>query len=369
LAAATLAACTEQSATAPVSVRAIAAAAGTVGAVYTSTNDASANAVVAFHRGADGALTPVGSFATGGAGIGGTADPLQSQFALTLSRDRQFLFVVNAGTNDVSAFRVDNGGLTLVDRVPSGGVRPVSVAAGNGTLYALNLMSNTVVGFAVGTDGRLTPIAGAAKALSAGASGAAAVRLSPDGHLLAVTERLSRTIDTYVVAPDGSLSGPITTASSGVTPFGFDFTPRGQLVVSEAGSGSASSYAADASGSLTPVSAAVPTLQRAPCWLIVDNAGRFAYTANAGSATISAFAVGANGALALLGATGVAGDLGAGAQPLDLDLSRDGRFLYVFENGKGAIGGFAVNGNGSLTALADTPGLPVRGGYMGLAAY
>ena len=65
----------------------------------------------------------------------------------------------------------------------------------------------------------------------------------------------------------------------------------------------------------------------------------------------------------------MSGDLGAGAQPLDLDMSRSGNFLYVMKNGTGTIGGFAVAGDGSLTALADTPGLAARAGYMGLAAY
>jgi hypothetical protein len=39
------------------------------------------------------------------------------------------------------------------------------------------------------------------------------------------------------------------------------------------------------------------------------------------------------------------------------------------KNGTGTIGAFSVNGDGSLTPLPDTPGLAVRAGYMGLAAY
>ena len=52
-----------------------------------------------------------------------------------------------------------------------------------------------------------------------------------------------------------------------------------------------------------------------------------------------------------------------------LDMSRNGKFLYVFKNGTGTVGAFAVANDGSLTPMADTPGLAVRGGYMGLAAY
>ncbi len=37
--------------------------------IYTSTNDATGNAVVAFARDADGNLAKIGAFATGGTGI------------------------------------------------------------------------------------------------------------------------------------------------------------------------------------------------------------------------------------------------------------------------------------------------------------
>ena len=113
----------------------------------------------------------------------------------------------------------------------------------------------------------------------------------------------------------------------------------------------------------------MPTLQGAPCWLIVDNSGRFAYTANAATSSITGFAVDARGTLTRLAGNGVTADLGAGAQPLDLDMSRDGRFLYVLENGTGSIAGFAQNGDGSLRPLGTTGGLAARSGFMGLAAY
>jgi 6-phosphogluconolactonase (cycloisomerase 2 family) len=195
------------------------------------------------------------------------------------------------------------------------------------------------------------------------------VRVSPNGQVLVVSERVSNRLEAFAIGNGGALGNPVITPAAGNVAFGFDFTARGQVIVSEAGSGSASSYNMNADGSLSIASAAAATLQRAPCWLIVNNSGRFAYTANAGSATITGFEIAANGALTLLAETGVSGDLGAGAQPLDLDMSKNGNFLYVFKNGTGTIGAFAVAGDGSLTPLPDTPGLAVRGGYMGLAAY
>jgi 6-phosphogluconolactonase len=367
-----LAACSEVQPTAPTALPIapnLAKAEQSVGGVFVSTNGIDGNAVVAFARAANGSLTYTGTFATGGLGIGGVADPLFSQFALALSDNEKLLVVANAGSGDVSSFAVKGGTLTLVDRASSSGERPVSIAVSKGYVYVLNQVSNTIGVLAIGNDGSLTPQPARTKALAAGANGAAEVRVSPNGKVLVVSERVSNRLATFAIGNDGTLGDPVVTPSAGTAAFGFDFTQRGQVVVSEAGSASASSYNINGDGSLGVVSAATATLQRATCWLIVNNSGRFAYAANAGTATITGFAIAANGALSLLNATGVSGDLGAGAQPLDLDMSKNGNFLYVLKNGTGTVGAFAVAGDGSLTPLPDTPGLAARAGYMGLAAY
>jgi 6-phosphogluconolactonase (cycloisomerase 2 family) len=367
-----LAACSDVQPTAPIATSvapSFSQADQSVGGVFVSTNGLTSNAVVAYARAANGTLSYTGTFATGGNGVGGASDPLQSQFALALSDDAKLLVVVNAGSNDVSSFAVDGGNLTLVDRAASGGVRPVSVSISQGIVYVLNNVSNTVGVLAIGNDGDLTALPGKTKALAAGAAGAAQVRVSPNGQVLVVSERVSNRLETFAVGKDGTLSDPVITPSAGTTPFGFDFTTRGQPIVSEAGSSSVSSYDVNADLTLSAVSVAAPALQRAVCWLIVDKSGRFAYTANAASATITGFSIAASGELTRLTDSGVSGDVGAGGQPFDLDISRNGKFLYVFKNGTGTVGAFAVENDGSLTPMADTPGLAVRAGYMGLAAY
>ena len=340
------------------------------GAVFVSTNSVIGNGVVAFARSSDGSLRYVDSYATGGLGIGGTADPLFSQFVLALDDEAQHLYVANAGSNDVTAFRVDGARLARIGTFASQGTRPVSVAVGERSVYVLNAGSNTIAGFRVGADGTLSPIPGSPWALGDGADGGAALRLTNGGRVLVVTERVSNTLETFSVGHDGALERRGSIASSGGGPFGFDVTPRGQAIVSEAGAGAASSYAIGRDGALQLVSGSVSTAgQAATCWLIVDRAGHFAYTANAGSGTITGYAIAANGTLTRLDESGITGDLGAGSQPLDLDLSRDSRFLYVLKNGTGTVGAFRVGSDGSLTTLADTPGLLASSGFMGVAAY
>jgi 6-phosphogluconolactonase (cycloisomerase 2 family) len=187
--------------------------------------------------------------------------------------------------------------------------------------------------------------------------------------MLAVTERASGTIDTYLVQGDGALSQAIANRSNGDAPFGFDFNNAGGLIVSEAAPGTASGYALRTNGTLELRTGSAATFQRAPCWLVVTPDGSFAYTANAGSATLTGFAVTTSGQLSLLVPSGISADLGTGATPLDLDVSADGRFVYVLKAGTGTIGALARAANGALTTLADTPAQAARSGQQGLAAY
>jgi 6-phosphogluconolactonase len=85
------------------------------------------------------------------------------QGALALSAGNRWLFVVNAGSNEVSVFRVEPSGLILVDRQPSGGSRPVSLTVDRNLLYVLNAGravggTDTITALLVGPDGTLAPL-------------------------------------------------------------------------------------------------------------------------------------------------------------------------------------------------------------------
>src|ERR1051326_7919942 len=102
------------------------------GAVYVLTNQVE-NAVAVFTRTAFGTLTSAGEFPTGGTGdpvpqgTDPATDPLASQGALILDQGHQFLYAVNAGSNQISVLQITPSGLDLVDVVDSVGVRPISL--------------------------------------------------------------------------------------------------------------------------------------------------------------------------------------------------------------------------------------------------
>jgi 6-phosphogluconolactonase (cycloisomerase 2 family) len=310
---------------------------GAPGIVLTETNAAEGNELVTFTRAADGSLTAAGVFETGGSGSG---DALGSQGAIVRSGD--WVLAVNAGSNDVSTFAMGTRGLSFAARSASGGTRPVSIAAHDRIVYVLNAGATpNISGFWIGDDGALKPIAHSAQPLSGGAVGPAEIAFSPDGDTLVVTEKATSRIDTYFVDRSGRAHAPVVHASNGATPFGFDFTPAGELVVSEASTSSASAYRVAREVRLESVAGSVPNGQKAACWLVVDRRGEYAFTANAGSGNISAYRIGPSGTLRLEG-SGVAGVTGSGSHPVDMAFGADGRYLYVLETGTGQVGAFDV---------------------------
>lgn len=338
---------------------------GPDGAVYTQTNAAAGNGILAFDRGADGALAPAGSYATGGLGTGAG---LGSQGAVVLDDD--LLLAVNAGSDQVSVFRVGKGGLRLTDVEPSGGDQPISVTVHDGLVYVLNAGgTGNVTGFRLSHRGNLRPLAALTRPLSTDASGPAQVEFSPDGGDVAVTEKAANVIDTFPVRHDGRLGQVVVTPSVGQTPFGFAFDRRGRLFVSEAfggavGASALSSYAPFRGGPLDVVSASAPTHQTAACWVAVTRNGRYVYTGNTGSNSITGYAITLSGALAPLNADGVTATTGSATT--DLALSRASRYLYAHNMSDGSLSGFRVRHDGSLTPAGTTPGLPASA--VGLAA-
>lgn len=243
-------------------------------------------------------------------------------------------------------------------------------------IYVLNFgnpvgaVAANITGFRL-VNGTLTPIGGSTQPLSAANPNPAQVGFNPAGNVLVVTERATNMISTYTVdVTTGVASAPNSQASAGNTTFGFDFTPNGILVVSEANGGpgnpngsTTSSYTLSATGVLTTISGAVANNQTASCWVAINPSGTFAYTTNTASNTISAYAIAANGALTLQNA-GNSGATGAG--PIDLDISSDGAFLYTVNRDDDSLSIHRINADGTLTAQAGVAGQPA--GSVGIIA-
>jgi 6-phosphogluconolactonase len=347
------------------------------GAVYVMTNQ-TVNSIMAFSRdNKTGALSLVDTELTGGAGNpvpippDPPTDPLASQGSLVLDEGNEYLYAVNAGSNEISVLEVSRNELNFVQKISSGGTRPISIALYDGLLYVLNEGGTpNITGFYVDEDGTLTPIPDSTQPLIGGTmADPAQVGFNEDGTLLVVTEKMGNRLDTYEVSKDGVAGPPSANPSSGMTPFGFAFSGGGTLVVSEAfggapGAGAASSYTADSDGDLSVVSGSVPNGQTASCWVVITNGGRYAFISNTLSGTISSYRVDAAGTLHLL--QGVAANTGAGSSPIDMALSVNSKYLYILENGSHTVSAYSIDNRGGLSFVGEFGTLPM--GSQGIAA-
>lgn len=341
-------------------------AAGTpaLGAVYTASNATAGNSIVVFDRLADGRLVSGGSVDTGGRGAG---TGLGNQGGVRLTPDERWLLAVNAGSDDVSVLAVGESSLTLTDVVSSGGSQPISVTANRDLVYVVNAGSDSIAGFRLDSRGHLASLAGSVQSLGGSGTGPAEITFSPDGNFLVVTEKNTNKIAVFPVDHDGVAGAPLLQDSSGVTPFGFAFGKRGQLVVSEASGGAAgasttSSYRLGSDGILTTITASAADQQSSACWSAISPDGRFAYIANTGSGTVSGYRIDFDGHIALLDADGVTGI--TGGKPSDVVFTQNGQFLYDLVGGTNTLAGFRVQADGSLEAL---PLVDVPAGANGLA--
>ncbi len=354
-----------------------------VGAVYAMTNGNGQvpgtnvqgdNTIIAYGRSADGSLTPIGPFATNGFGgdfDGGEGlDPLISAYALTKTPDNSTLLAVNAGSNTITSFNInDDFSLSQAgEPQPTGAVGPNSIAfvereqeGIRGLVYVSNITrqeflalgepghQGTVTGFWLLEDGTLSPIAGSTRDLPIRPS---AVQLSEDGNWLVVASINSGAaglgsgsedeITVYNVGADGLLSDTAWgTATSTLlnnpegrnlpSAIGFQIVGNNYVVVTEAREfqpngmppafpalqdGSVSTWQIEGDGSLTPISLDVRSGEgntgRTACWLDFTADGNSFFVSNAIEAGLASYSFD-NGVVTLLDQTAAQGTGTGGA--------------------------------------------------------
>ena len=352
---------------------ALASADDVTGHVYVNDNTAPTNTISGYDRHADGSLTPIpGSpFVAGGAGTG---SGLASQGAIEVSSDGRYVLAVDAGSNQISVLRIQRDGTLELVRggpVPSNGSYPVSVAEHDGLVYVANAggptggVDSNYTGFVLGRHGLLEPLAGSTFPLPPTAQ-PGDILFNSDGRNLVGTRvgasKGDPGIDSFRVDRDGTLDAapgsPFPTQGAG--PFGSEFRPTDpdQLFVSNAHdgalAGTVSAFDVGRDGTLFSIDGSpFADGQTAPCWVEITHDGRFLFTVNTASGSISSYRIARNGKLHLLGSPLVVSG-GKGASAVDARLSTDGQTLYVNETKVGQIGEFAVDG-GTLTEIGSAP--------------
>lgn len=360
--------------------------------VFVMSNAATGNSVVMLKRTLSGDLRNIGSFSTGGIGSGaGTiapADPLGSQDGLKLSEDGRWLFAVNAGSHQISTFRVLEDRLQLTSVVDSGGLFPNSIAVDGNLVYVLNALNDgSIAGFRLSRNGRLQPIPGSVRALNLATPtvggqpnlmfSPADIAFSPDGDWLVMADKNAGGIGklfTYKVDSDGLLARtPVVTDSPDQAPFGITFDRRGHLLVSETVFGALTSYDINDDGTLEPISLSVfnggnraPGATQ-PCW--VDTTRNFALMVNTFTEDVTSYRLNRRGELSLVSTTAASVGRAGGNGAIDIAISGDGRFANVLTGNTGTLRSFSINPiTGALRLTATLKLFEGNSGMAGIAA-
>lgn len=226
------------------------------------------------------------------------------------SGSAQFAYVVNAGSNNVSAYSIaDDGALTQVKGSPfHAGTAPYGIAVDStgSFAYVPNSGSNTVSAFSIDASGVLKKVEG---------------------------------------SPFGAGTAPVAVAADPGAKF---------VYVVNAGSNNVSAYAIDAtSGALVPVKGSPFSAGRQPNAVAVDPTGRFAYVPNYASSSVSAYSIDATtGALIPVKRS----PFRTGIEPFSVTVNPTSKFAYVAAPGSDDIYGYAIDpGSGALTPLPGSP--------------
>ena len=375
--------------------------------VYVMGNRAEGNSILVFHRTSEGVLSQIAEVSTGGLGSGPGAFPapfppgipagnaLTTQDSLVLTDNGRFLITVNAGSNDISVLAITNDGLELVDRAPSNGDVPVGIAQHGKLVYVINegeLSADklgkqpSMTGYFIDESGHLQPIPNSFSITGGPDAQPGEVLFSPDGRWLIITDKFAETfIHILQVDDDGTTHEVEDYVSNIPAPLGAAFTRHNILAVAEANAkfidgrragvpngSSVSTYRLNDDGTLTPISLSVRTEQTVASYVRFTPDGRFAFATNKGSGSVSSFTVAADGELVLLQSIAALTG-GAFSQPLDEDITPDGKFLYLVAPmaalgdtltlpvpmDAAALRGYRIGEDGSLTPVSVLNGLPL----------
>jgi len=352
--------------------------------VYVMDNNPNGNSLVYFNRRTHGRLAAPRFFYGGGQGAGDNAkvDPLGSQNSLLMDRKKNVIYMVNAGSDNISVYLLSRRGVPrLAQTIYSGGDFPVSLASDGKLLYVLNSGSDGAInGYTINQVGLLTQHPNSLRILGTGQDGPPvgdARNLAPgDISFDTLARRLIITFGAGTELEEGKLfsflldddglpsESPNTTVSQGRLPFSLAHTRHGIALVADAlgpdagkpGSGiggGLSSYSYSETNLLSPIdTVANGTIET--CWIRTSHIGDTVYTTSTGSGAIGSYSVSRTGKITLLN-NRLTADL---ESPTDFALTKNDRFMYVIESAAGRVRAFRILADGSLRDLGATRGLP-----------
>ena len=332
---------------------------------YAYVTNSTANTVSAYTINAASGVLAASTTPTTAAGNG--------PYSVSVDPTGRFAYVANQSSNNISAYSISTGStgtgaLTPIDANGAVAGTQATIAAGTYPLsvtihpsgkfaYVANQTTADVSVYSINTTtGALSAIdangavAGIQATIAAGTL-PYAVTIDPLGRFAYVANYDSNNVSAYTINQTSGALTFVANYTAGTGPSSVAIDPHGKFVlVTNNISNDVSAYAINQiSGVLTSVGAAVPA-GVAPRSVAIDpNTGVYAYVANAGDGTVSAYTIGASGAL-----THVA-DYSAGTTPISVNVDPSGQFVYVANFGSNNVSTYTIGSGGTLTPGTTTP--------------
>jgi 6-phosphogluconolactonase (cycloisomerase 2 family) len=353
---------------------------------------------------------------------------LISAYSLLLTEDHRFVLAVNAGSNSITVFRVNEDfSLARTTQRTTDGIGPNSIARHGDLIYVSNVDADgefvgepdqrgTITGFHLTEDGQLERLPKSTRNL---VNRPSAIQFSSDGRHLVVasinagaagleTESVNELVVFRIDGQGRPSAGPVSTATSTElfnpegrnlpSAIGFEIVEQGRhdyVVVTEARefqadgappafpalqTGSVSTWQLRPSGRLIPVDLDVLAGddlfdgQRTACWIEFSADNEYFWVSNALESTLSTYSFDA-GQIELIEEVAAAGTPPDPGDPfgttdgwIDLWLSADGKFLYQLAGLNGSIVVFAVDGP-DLTFVQEVQGDLPEVNTQGIVAF
>ncbi|HET9791708.1 MAG TPA: beta-propeller fold lactonase family protein [Candidatus Angelobacter sp.] len=231
--------------------------------------------------------------------------------AMAVAPNAPRLYVANRDSGDISVYLIDpnNGNLGLVtgspfkvnpDPAAASPTNPQSIAISpnGGFLYTANPTQGTIAGFAIASDGSLTPVPGSPFAVGTAGTSPSFLAVHPGGSFLYAADPASNAVLGFAIGGNGAIT-PIAGSpfAAGLGTSALSMTPQGSfLYASNSGDNTVSGYSIDNSGALTQVSGS-PFLTGGNVPGYVLATGSFVYVADQGTNDIAGFAIANTGTL------------------------------------------------------------------------
>jgi 6-phosphogluconolactonase (cycloisomerase 2 family) len=298
-----------------------------------------------------GALAPLADPIPAGAGPRG----------VVAAPDGRFVYVADTDSGRVLVYSVGKSGtLTALDETQAGGDPfGLAMAPGGRTLYAASQGTDRLTSFSVRSDGRLTrPMS-----VPSGGTNPRGVAVSPDGRFVYVTNGLRDpatpgTLAIFAVADDGGLK-LLESLDIGRFGAGITISPDGRLLYAESqATNQIHGYKRGADGLLTELPGSPVDSPDDPEGIIITPDAGHVYAAATGQlpagtpggpGNVQAFKVQPGGTL------GPARLFDAGLLPNALALSPSARFLYASNSDSNEISAYAIDADGALRQIPDSP--------------